>query len=445
MYFLYNLCLAAGLPILAAYWIFQALFRGKVRRGLRDRLGFPDLSAAPGDTPTVWLHAVSVGEVHAAAPFVQALKRKLPGWRLVLSTVTETGREAGVRRIPEADARIYFPLDLPGPVAAAVRRVKPRLVVVLETEIWPNFLWRLFAEGIPTVIVNGRVSPRSFRRYLRVRPLMARVLSKVTGFGAQSEADARRVTRLGAPPERVRVMGNLKFDGAAESEPPGPEEKTAVRKALGLSKDAPVWVAGSVHPKEEAPVVDAYRSLLMTHPSLQLILAPRRPDRAGAIADLLRGRKVPHLLREEGGGEAGGGEPARAPVLVLNTVGELVSAYRAGDVAFVGGSLFPWGGQNPLEPAGIGIPVLFGEHMQNFEEAVRALMETPSGGVSAALQISGSFDGSASRLAEAVGRILDSPETAQAMGERGRHVVRTQAGAAERYADWVAEISAGRT
>jgi len=293
--------------------------------------------------------------------------------------------------------------------------------------------------------VNGRVSPRSFRRYLRVRPLMARVLSKVTGFGAQSEADARRVTRLGAPPERVRVMGNLKFDGAAESEPPGPEEKTAVRKALGLSKDAPVWVAGSVHPKEEAPVVDAYRSLLMTHPSLQLILAPRRPDRAGAIADLLRGRKVPHLLREEGGGGAGGGEPARAPVLVLNTVGELFTAYRAGDVAVVGGSLFPWGGQNPLEPAGIGIPVLFGEHMQNFEEAVRALMETPSGGVSAALQISGSFDGSASRLAEAVGRILDSPETAQAMGERGRHVVRAQAGAAERYADWVAEISAGRT
>ncbi|HJM42121.1 MAG: 3-deoxy-D-manno-octulosonic acid transferase [Nitrospinota bacterium] len=441
MYFLYNLLLAAGLPFLAAYWIFQALFRGKVRRGLRDRLGFPDLSAAPGDAPTVWLHAVSVGEVHAAAPFVQALKRKLPGWRFVLSTVTETGREAGVRRIPEADARIYFPLDLPGPVAAAVRRVKPRLVVILETEIWPNFLWRLFAEGIPTVIVNGRVSPRSFRRYLRVRPLMARALAKVTGFGAQSEADARRVTRLGAPPERVRVMGNLKFDGAAESEPPGPEEKTAIRKALGLSGDAPVWVAGSVHPREEAPVVDAYRSLLKTHPSLQLVLAPRHPNRARAIADLLRGRKVPHLLRKGGSAE----ESARAPVLVLNTMGDLVSAYRAGDVSFVGGSLFPWGGQNPLEPAGLGIPVLFGEHMQNFEEAARALMETPPGGESAALQIGGSLDGAASRLAEAVGRVLDSPETARAMGERGRRVVRAQAGAAERYADWVAEISAGRT
>ncbi len=440
MFFLYNALLTAAIPVIAAYWSFQALFRGKVRRGLRQRLGFPDVSAPLGNSPTLWLHAVSVGEVHAAAPFVRALKERLPGWRIVLSTATETGRQAGIHRIPEADARIYFPLDFPWSVSAAVRRVNPGLVVILETEIWPNFLRRLRARGIPAVIVNGRISPRSFRRYARFRPFMAQVLGGVTGFGMQSETDARRVTDLGAPADRVRVSGNLKYDSVADAEPPGPEEKRTLRKELGFPEDGSVWVAGSVHPEEEAPVVDAHRTLLKAHPTLRLVLAPRHPERAAAISDLLRSREIAFRLRK--GGE--GAETPRASVLVLNTLGELERTYRAAEVAFVGGSLIPWGGQNPLEPAGLGVPVLFGRHMENFEEAARVLTEAGPSGVPAARRIEGPLEGSAARLAEAVAFLLDSPEVAGAMGERGREAVRAQAGAASRYADWVAEIAAGR-
>ncbi|MFQ5914343.1 MAG: 3-deoxy-D-manno-octulosonic acid transferase [Nitrospinota bacterium] len=438
MFFLYNALLTAAVPVLAAYWGFQALFRGKARRGLRERLGFPDLPAVSNGPPTLWIHAVSVGEVHAAAPFTRALRGKLSGWRFVLSTVTETGREAGVRRIPEADMRIYFPLDFPWSVSAAIRRVNPSLVVIVETEIWPNFLRRLRSAGIPAVIVNGRISPRSFRRYVLIRPFMARILASVTGFGMQSESDARRITELRAPAERVRVGGNLKFDDAAEARPPGPEEKKALRKELGFPEDARVWVAGSIHPDEEAPVVEAYRALLKAHPGLRLVLAPRHPERASAIGDLLRSRQIEYHLR------TGGQQREDASVLVLNTLGELGRTYRAGDIAFVGGSLIAWGGQNPLEPAGLGLPVLFGGYMHNFEEAARVLAEAGPGGVSGARRIEGPLHGSAARLAEAVSELLDSPDLASAMGQRGREVVRAQAGAAERYAEWVAEIAAGR-
>lgn len=449
MFFLYNALLMLGVPLLAASWGVRALFRGKVRRGLRERLGFPaapPFSPPPGargggpGSPALWLHAVSVGEVHAAVPLVRALRERLPGWRLVLSTVTETGREAGLRRIPEACARIYFPLDFPWAVSAAVGRVNPRLVVILETEIWPNFLRCLRSRGIPAVIVNGRISPRSFRRYARLRPFMACALGCVAGFGMQSEDDARRVLALGAPADRVWVGGNLKFDGAASVEPPTPEEKRALRRELGFPEGGPVWVAGSVHPEEEVPVVDAHRTLWKARPDLRLILAPRHPERATEIADRLRRRGVPFRLRKSGGE---GGAPG-ASVLVLDTLGELGRMYRAGDVAFVGGSLFPWGGQNPLEPAGLGVPVLFGEHMDNFAEAARALTEEGPAGVSAARRIEGRLDGSAKRLAEAVALLLDSPDLAAAMGERGGEVVRAQAGAAARYADWVAEIASGR-
>jgi 3-deoxy-D-manno-octulosonic-acid transferase len=441
MFFFYNLLLTAAIPFIACYLGFQALFRRKIRRGMRERLGFPKIRPAEPNQSTFWLHAVSVGEVHAAAPFARALKDKLPGWRFVLSTVTETGRDAGARRIPEADARIYFPLDLLWSVSAAIKRVRPNLVIILETEIWPNFFNRLRIQGIPVFIVNGRISPGSFRRYVWLRLFMARVLRSVAGFGMQTETDARRITELGAPPERVRTTGNLKFDGAASAEAVTLEEKKAVRQELGFAEEAPVWVAGSVHPDEESPVIDAYLSLLKAHPDLRLVLTPRHVERASAISSLLRQRGIVFRLREGNGN----GEPRDAPVLVLNTMGELGRTYRAADVAFVGGSLIPWGGQNPLEPAGLGVPVLFGEHMHNFEEPARALTEPGATGEVAARRIEGPLNGSSARLAEAVGHLLASPDLAERMGERGREVVRAQAGVADKYAEWVTEIVAGRT
>ncbi len=443
MYALYNAILFAGAPFLALYWGFQALFRGKVRRGLAERMGFPRLPDNSRNLPTLWVHAVSVGEIHAAAPLVRELKHLLPGWRLVLSTVTVTGREAGIRQIPEADGRFYFPLDFPGSVRRSISRVRPQMAVILETELWPNFIRALDQLKVPSVLINGRISPGSFRRYHRIRPLMKCALERVTGFGMQSESDAERIRALGAPPHRVRVGGNLKFDGAAASDPPDTREKRDIRKDLGLSEEASVLVAGSIHPEEGGAVLDAYEQLLASHPTLQLILAPRHPDRAVRLVGDLRTRKIAFHLRTDGPRETTD-RPGKPAVLILNILGELGRAYRAGDIAFVGGSLFPWGGQNPLEPAGLGLPVLFGRHMHNFEEAGRALTEPDGDQVSAAFWIDGPLEDAGKRLAAAAAQMLDSPTDARAMGERGRAVVEAQAGASRRYAEWVAGLADGR-
>lgn len=443
MYVLYNLILLAGAPFLALYWGFQAIFRGKVRRGLADRLGFPHISRNPKNLPTLWIHTVSVGEAHAAAPLVQELKNRLPSWRLVLSTVTETGREASNRRIPQIDERLYFPLDFPGSVRRSIQRVQPQLAIILETELWPNFIRTLDQLMIPSALINGRISPKSFIRYRRIRPLMIRVLERMAVFGMQSESDAERIRALGAPPNRVRVGGNLKFDGAANSDPPKPQEKLDIKRDLGLSEKAPMLVAGSIHPQEGEAILDGYEQLLLSYPTLQLILAPRHPERANELLDDLRNRNIEFHLRTDFRKKMPehSGKPR---VLILNTLGELNKAYCASDVAFVGGSLFPWGGQNPLEPAGFGIPVLFGRHMHNFEEAERALSKPNTSRISAALRIDGPLEDAGKQLAAATSHILDSPAKAMAMGVQGRTVVETQAGAARRYAEWVTDLAEGQ-
>ncbi len=443
MYTLYNLILFACAPFLALYWGFQAIFRGKIRQGLADRMGFPHISSNPNNIPTLWIHTVSIGEAHAAAPLVQELKNRLPSWRLVLSTITETGREAGNRRIPQADERLYFPLDFPGAVHRSIQRVQPQLTVILETELWPNFIRAHDQLMIPSALINGRISPKSFNRYRRIRPLMIRVLERMAVFGMQSESDAERIRALGAPPNRVRVGGNLKFDGAANSDPPKPQVKLDVRRDLGLSAKAPILVAGSIHPEEGGAILDGYEQLLSSYPTLQLILAPRHPNRVDRLLGDLRNRNIEFHLRTDSRQKTLG-HSEKPRVLVLNTLGELSKAYCASNVAFVGGSLFPWGGQNPLEPAGFGIPVLFGRHMHNFEEAERALSEPNTSRIPAALRISGPLEDAGKQLAAATSHILDSPARATEMGVQGRTVVETQAGAARRYAEWVTELAEGQ-
>jgi 3-deoxy-D-manno-octulosonic-acid transferase len=431
---LYNFLLLASLPVLGLVFTYQAIIRGKWRRGFFQRLGF--FSLPPSSQKALWVHAVSVGEVHAATHLAKALKERFPCFRLVISTTTETGQEAARRRIPEADSLIYFPLDLPFSVAKVVQAVDPRLVVLMETEIWPNFLFHLRRRQIPLLIANCRISPRSYRGYRRLRPFMRRILASVSRFSVQTEDDAERLRRLGAPADRVRVTGNLKFDEALHSVLSSPSLPEAIRESLGFPPQSPLWVAGSVHPGEEEVILGAFSSLRDRHPELSLVLAPRRLNRVPEIEAMLQGRGLDYRLRSVLG-------PPNGRVLVLDTLGELASLYGAATVAFVGGSLVPWGGQNPLEPAARGVPVLFGSHMQNFQEAATLLKALGEGGTPAALEVAGPLQGAGGKLVKAVGRLLEDPGLARAMGEQGQKVVRAHAGALERNLELIAEFLAG--
>ncbi|MBI3121198.1 MAG: 3-deoxy-D-manno-octulosonic acid transferase, partial [candidate division NC10 bacterium] len=273
MYWLYSLGLGAffvgGLPVFMA----QAILRGKYRRGLPERLG--RVPAWAGPVPPVWLHAVSVGEVMAAIPLARELAGRRPDLPLLVSTVTDTGRNVAEQRLPGKQF-VFFPVDLGWAVEPALDRLRPRIVLLTETEIWPNFIRACGARGVPVVLINGRISPRSYPRYRRVRRLFAQVLRGIRLFCMQTPEDAGRILDLGAPAERVHVVGNLKFDLAVTGDP---QDGSAVRRMLGLPPSRPVLVAGSTHRGEEAPVLEAFHAARSAVPDLTLLLAPRHPER----------------------------------------------------------------------------------------------------------------------------------------------------------------------
>jgi 3-deoxy-D-manno-octulosonic-acid transferase len=413
MYWLYSLGLGAffvgGLPA----FLIQAVVRGKYRRGLRERLG--DVPAWPGPVPPVWLHAVSVGEVMAATPLARELGQRRPDVPLLVSTVTDTGRAVAEARLP-AKQFVFFPFDFGWAVCTALDRLRPRAVLLTETEIWPNFLRACSTRGIPVVLVNGRISPRSFPRYRRVRRLFGRVLQGIQLFCMQTPEDARRVLDLGAPRERVHVVGNLKFDLAAVGDS---GEGPAVRQMLGLPPSRPVLVAGSTHRGEEGPVLDAFKTVRRSVPELTLLLAPRHPDRLGEVEALLQREGLPWIRRTR--------LPVDTPpaVILVDTMGELARLYAVGTVVFVGGSLVPIGGHNVLEPGSHARPVLFGPHMGNFAEMGRLFLE----------QRAGTQVHDAATLAAEILRLLREPARAGRMGEAARGIVDTHRGAGRRTVD----------
>ncbi|MFQ6110999.1 MAG: 3-deoxy-D-manno-octulosonic acid transferase [Nitrospinota bacterium] len=415
MYFIYNLLLLLLSPALWSYYLFQKAVQGKYREGLRERLGDLRDYGLAGSGSTIWLHAVSVGEVHAAAPLVKALKGHLKGTRIVVSTVTETGRRTAEKHLKEADRLFYFPLDYPWVVRSVLDTIRPDIYLSMETELWPNLLRELGRRGVPALLVNGRISPRSFRGYLCVKPFMRGVLSKVSAFSMQSEADARRIVSLGAEPGRVKVTGNLKFDGTPALL--DGERRRSLLKELGLAEGRPTILAGSTHRGEEEWVGEAFLRLREKYPSLLLILAPRRPERVPEVKSLLAARGLEVRLRTQA---APPGE--HPPVLLVDTVGELPSLYSLARVAFVGGSLVAAGGQNALEPAAQRVPVIFGPHMENFSEVARLLRES-----GACIQLAGPEG-----LFAAFESLLQNPQEAAAMGERGARVVEEHRGAVEK-------------
>jgi 3-deoxy-D-manno-octulosonic-acid transferase len=414
----------AGLALLlVGYWpiALARRFGSGVAMNLSERLGF--YRTAPAARPSVWVHAVSVGETLAALPIVQELRRLHPELPVVLTTVTATGARVATERLRGLAVHRYFPLDLPGPVRRAIGAIQPRCLIVLETELWPNLLRALGARGVPVMIANGRISDRSFRRYRRVRRLMTSMLGTITLFGMQSAEDARRIIALGALPERVVVTGNVKTDA-------GPDESNAAiwRRLFGLESEQPVWIAGSTHRGEDQLVLEAHARALGIDPRLTLVVAPRHPERADEVARLIRSRGWPVARRSEL-------PMRRAPdtVILIDTVGELAQIYHVADFVFVGGSLVPAGGHNVLEPASKRKPVLFGPHTSNFRESAQLLLDSGGGAVA--------HDGE--ELARLVSRLAGDPALRTTMGAAGAAAVMTRQGAVGKTLDLIERFCLG--
>jgi len=417
---LYSATISVFLLGLAPGVLTQMLLRGKYRRGISERFG--DVAPWEGPAAPIWLHAVSVGEVMAAAPLARLLAGQHPDVPLIASTTTETGRAVAEQRIGAARF-VFFPLDFRWAAERALTRLRPRVVLLTETELWPNFVAVCAARRIPVVLINGRISPRSFPRYRLVRRWFGRVLQDVRLFCMQSAADADRILALGAPAERVTVTGNLKYDlPALEQDADVP----AIRAGLGLPPHCRLVIAGSIHRGEDGPVIQAFRSAAATRRDLCLLVAPRHPERLEEVERLVVKAGLPCVRRSRLPGESA----REGGTILLDTMGELARLYAAASVVFVGGSLIPHGGQNILEPAAYGRPILHGPHMGNFAEMRDRFREAE-----AALQVA---DGPA--LAEGLQALLDDPARAEQMGRAGRSIVEAQRGATRRTADLVGAL-----
>jgi 3-deoxy-D-manno-octulosonic-acid transferase len=363
-----------------------------------------------------------VGEVAAVLPLLKLMAKELPGWQIVLSTVTLTGQKVASEKIGDTAVVIYFPLDMALAVRRAMKLVSPSLIVLVETEIWPNFLAAAARRRIPIAIVNGRISDRSYRNYRRVRSLLRRFLEAVDVFGMQTDLDAQRIRELGAPPDRIVVAGNMKFDCGISPDDGGRGRQVAA--SLGLRPGRQVIVAGSTHRGEEEIVLDVVQEVRRQNPGIILILVPRHPERAAEVMALAEAKGERCALRSRVGST-----PVDYTVLIVDTVGELADIYRCATVAFVGKSLVGGGGQNIIEPASMGKPLLFGPSMHNFREAAEILLRSK-----AAIQVA-----DARGLREAIASLLQDGAAREAMGRRAAEAMARSRGATRRNLDLISK------
>jgi 3-deoxy-D-manno-octulosonic-acid transferase len=417
------------LYVLASYVLFAALFPvlsvyRKTRHGLLQRLGFYAPGTLPtGSGPMLWLHGASAGDLLALAPMFGPLRERFPGCRILLSTTTNTGYlMARDRLAKQIDGVVYAPYDLWGATRRAVRAIKPDLLVLEYTEIWPNLIRAAKRSGARVAMTNGRFSPKNEGKYRLFFSLIGNPLRDLDLFLMRQEEEAERARSLGAPPERVWVTGNTKFDALAAA--PAQEDE-ALRRALGLTENARVLMAGSTHEGEEELLLAVYRRLLPAHPDLRLVIAPRYIDRAGRIVALAREAGLTVGLRSQENREGG-------QVVVLDTIGELARAYRLATLVFVGGSFTKRGGQNILEPAGQGKPVLFGPHMDNFRDSVQVL--EGRGGIQVR---------DAEELFQKLAELLGHPDKVTALGAQARAVVSQISGASRRNVEHMARLFHG--
>jgi len=424
VFYLYNFLLTAFMVLALPFFLVKLVTTKKYRQGLTQRLGlYPqeELGKVEGARP-FWIHAVSVGESMAAIPLVRELHKRYPRQRILVTTVTATGHEIAKAMIKEADAVLFFPFDVSLIVKRVLDRIRPSLFLLMETEIWPNCIYHLHRLQVPIVVVNGRISQGSYRGYLRVRFLMKKVLGMISSFSMQTQEDADRIIAMGAPSDRVRNSGNIKFDCQAPL--PSEADKENLRKHYLLPEGGSILIAGSTHEGEERILIDTYLSLRKGRSDLLLILAPRHPERSGGVEALLREKGLDYQKRSR---------PLQGKqVLLLDTVGELSRLYAIATVAFVGGSLVPSGGHNILEPAAHGVPVVFGPHMENFQE-ISAVVRDRHGGV-------GVRD-SRELLAVLEDLLRDSVKR-RSMANAARKIIQDNQGALQKTLDLVAGVMA---
>jgi 3-deoxy-D-manno-octulosonic-acid transferase len=367
MYAIYSALLSLSLIVTLPYWLLQMSRHGKYRAGLWQRLGAIPTALQAGDTkPTIWVHAVSVGEVVSASGVIEGLRKEFPSHRIVVSTTTSTGQKLAANRFG-AENVFYFPLDFAFAIRPYIEALRPQLCVIAETEFWPNFLRLAHDRGARIAAINCRISDRSFPGYKRLRRWLPRVLANVNLFLAQTEEDWRRLVEIGAPEAKTSVAGNLKFDVAPPAEPAIVASLRAAFGDAGAGALAawPILVCGSTLEDEEAPLLSAFQNILATYPKAIMVLAPRHPERFAEVATLVEGLGIRMSRRSLWSGEALAGS-----VLVLDSIGELAALYSLATVAFVGGSLVPRGGHNILEPALYGVPIVTGNHYENFRDIV---------------------------------------------------------------------------
>ncbi len=412
MYLIYSAALALVFLLMLPYWLLQILARGKYRSGLSERLGRVPQRLASDERPAIWIHAVSVGEVLAVSRLVTELTQSLPHYRVVVSTTTDTGQKLARTRFGEANV-FYFPLDFKFAIVPYLDYLHPRLVILAETEFWPNFLRLSHSRGAKIAVVNARISDRSLPNYRRWRGLLRRVLGPVDTFLTQTTEDKRRLMEIGAPADRIEVSGNLKFDVAVPAPPP---IVSSLRTEFQKSEVGPILVCGSTVDGEEQLLLNAYRNIIASHPRTVMILAPRHPERFGEVARLLEQLDICYYRRSLWSGEKLGGA-----VLLLDTIGELASIYSLADIAFVGGSLVARGGHNIIEPARYGSPIIVGTHTENFRDIV-ALFQSRD-----AVCIVGP-----SELPLVLMELIANESKRKALGERAAETWRSQAGATEK-------------
>lgn len=425
MYLIYNSLLFLSAFFLVPYYALRIMFTGKYRKSIGPKFGFIPPAVFDGMTgePRIWVHAVSVGEVTAAAPIVTALRGLLPGACIVLSVSTETGREMAGKIVPEQIPLIYYPLDIPCVVRKIIGLVKPDIFVPVETEVWPNFIRSCRAAGSRIVMVNGRISPRSFGRYRLTRFFWKDVLACFDKVGVISAVDAERVRALGVSSSRIQVLGNAKFDGLAAKADPRVKEEIAGR--LGVKEGNKVFVAGSTHEGEEEIVFRVYRKLLAVCPDFRLIIVPRHIERGQEVFALARGSGFSDAITMTEIRK--GRRPSGERVIIIDVIGELFKVYGLATLVFCGGSLVPKGGQNILEPAAWGKVVCYGPSMEDFRDE-KALLEDVGAGIP--VQNEGDLY---SRLVE----LLGCPQELIKRGEAGREMIAANMGASKRYAELI--------
>ena len=427
MYLLYSLATLIVLVVLSPYFLYQALRHKKYVGGIKQRFGYLPVSFNLDADASIWVHAVSVGEVLAARPLLSELRKRYPGLKVFLSTTTLSGQQLARRSVSDVDAVFYFPFDWTFTVRRTLRLVKPRLFVMVETEIWPNLLRECRRQGVKTMLVNGRISYRSFPRYRLVRGFFRRALGDIDRLCVQGEESARRLVELGADPSRVTVTGSLKFDSLGAPVVPG-RGPDRVLRFFRMAPGRPVLMAGSTLKGEEQAVIRAFNRVRTTSAGSNalLIIAARHPERFGEVERICRQEGLSTARRSELPIDS---EP-KVDAVVLDTIGELAHLYQIATAVFVGGSLVPAGGHNILEPAVYGKPIVFGPHMENFAEIAEAFLAN-----GAAVQVSNERE-----LDAAILSLMGDPVRRARLGAAARALIDANRGARDKTLAVMADL-----